>query len=142
MIMTCLLNLLVYLKFKLLLMLLVNLHVFILLFFNPLVPMLLLVRLIVLALMSILIKPLVLSLMLLIVKPFVSQTFCFIPNIVTTIAKCDASHVLNYNSPYVSRFLTIFKVFFTLFQYANVNLTILILICCCYISFLGFFFIL
>ncbi len=102
MITTCLLNLLVYLKFKLLLMLLsVSLFVLVLMFFNSLVLVLLLVRPFILALMSLLVKPLVLSLMLLLVKPL-----CLILDVATTTIKCDAFHVLNYDSPCANEFST------------------------------------
>ncbi len=72
MITTCFMSILVYLKFKLLLIMLSVSHVvLVLLFFNPLVPLSVLVKPCVLALMLLLIKPLILSLMLMLFKPFV-----------------------------------------------------------------------
>ncbi len=72
MITTYFLSLLVYLKFKLLLIMLsISFILLVLLFFKPLVPLSLLVKPLVLALMLMLVKPLVLSIMLMLVKTFV-----------------------------------------------------------------------
>jgi hypothetical protein len=100
MIMTCFLSPLVYLNFKLLLIMLsINPVVLVLLFFNPLVRLSLLVKPLVLALTLLLVRPLVLSLMLMLVKPLSYPCSC-------TWFECDASLVLDYDSPYVGEFST------------------------------------